>query len=335
MNKYSIYNCITGLRRTVALIAAVILIIAGITPRMIAQAANHTGTLTIQPREGDTLLNYNSYQGSFNIYHVADYDATGAGTFTLTEPFKDYDTTEITGDALSASEAAFKQIAQELYAYLNAHSSSIDPIWSGAHAGDTRTLPYGLFLVTQNESMKHYSDCTPFLVMIPMYGENTTETNVIAYPKVTSHDHPHGDENPPTPPQYGRIALAKVDTDDNTIVLPGVTFNLYKVGQEDAIGTYVTDSNGLIYIDNLPVGDYYLKETATIDGYILNDQPWNITVVANETSKLVVTNTKQPIPEETPHGYTGDDSNMLLYGAVTIIAASMLVTWIIWKRKLR
>ena len=69
--------------------------------------------------------------------------------------------------------------------------------------------------------------------------------------------------------------------------LPGVTFDVYakedilsvdglntvyyKAG--DKISTIVTDEQGIARIDNLPCGKYYLIETKTIDGFILDNTP--------------------------------------------------------------
>ena len=64
--------------------------------------------------------------------------------------------------------------------------------------------------------------------------------------------------------------------------LSGVTFDVYanvdglntvyyKAG--DKISTIVTDEQGIARIDNLPCGKYYLIETKTIDGFILDNTP--------------------------------------------------------------
>lgn len=67
----------------------------------------------------------------------------------------------------------------------------------------------------------------------------------------------------------GKLLVHKVDADDNTIPLENIKFELYanKVDspykEEQLIGTYTTDENGEIYIENLWTGEWYLKEVET------------------------------------------------------------------------
>ncbi len=69
--------------------------------------------------------------------------------------------------------------------------------------------------------------------------------------------------------------------------LAGVTFDVYakedivsadglgtvyhKAG--DKVATIVTNDKGIARIDDLPLGKYYLVETKTIDGFVLDDTP--------------------------------------------------------------
>lgn len=71
----------------------------------------------------------------------------------------------------------------------------------------------------------------------------------------------------------GSVTLTKRDKEDNKR-LPGVTFDLIRVkGLEEpkTVGTYVTDKNGEIKVDNLTYGDYYFKETKTLDNYVIDE----------------------------------------------------------------
>ena len=66
----------------------------------------------------------------------------------------------------------------------------------------------------------------------------------------------------------GSVVLTKVDTDNNN-PLKDVSFELYK--GEELIGTYVTDENGIIVINNLSFGKYHFVEVKTNDNYILDN----------------------------------------------------------------
>lgn len=64
---------------------------------------------------------------------------------------------------------------------------------------------------------------------------------------------------------------------------------LYKANE--VYGTYTTDSKGLIEVDNIPMGSYYLKETATLDGCVLNEETIDVNFLQNDyyTKEYVVT----------------------------------------------
>lgn len=68
----------------------------------------------------------------------------------------------------------------------------------------------------------------------------------------------------------GSVKVIKYDKDNNEIRLSDVEFKLYNEQQKE-IGTYKTDKNGEIYIENLDIGKYTLKETETNVGYDLTD----------------------------------------------------------------
>lgn len=303
-------------------------------------ATSETGTLTVIPKVGDEQLTTNNYDGTFKIYLVA----TGAetGSFELTEDYKDSQV-ELSNQRLSDDES-YKEITEAFTTYLHAHSS-IEADQTDIKAGDTLTLPYGLYLVHQDKSASGYNDATPFLIMLPQYSEGKTETNVTAYPKVskivTPPDEPDDpkphDPDSPKPPKYGKVALGKSDAVTG-IALEGVVFDLYKAN-DTKIGSYATDASGIIYVDRLPYGEYYFVETQALDGYIADySTRYSFTVNAEDTVKLVVTNTpeaKVPVPEtgSNPGPSTGDNSNMMLYGVVMAAAAAALAGWFVWRRR--
>lgn len=72
----------------------------------------------------------------------------------------------------------------------------------------------------------------------------------------------------------GNLYIKKITLDDKTIALGNVEFELYLVGNGETnlyVGTYFTDSNGEIYIENINTGNYILKEKSTNRWFYLAD----------------------------------------------------------------
>lgn len=55
----------------------------------------------------------------------------------------------------------------------------------------------------------------------------------------------------------------------------------------------VTNEQGEITIENLNPGTYYIKEIKTLEGYILYDKLIKLDVNLNETSRIVINNSKE------------------------------------------
>ena len=85
----------------------------------------------------------------------------------------------------------------------------------------------------------------------------------------------------------GNLEILKVDKQNNAIALGNIEFELYNEQTKEKIGTYYTDENGKIFIENLRIGNYLLKETKTNKWYNLaNDS--KVEIKWNETSKITV-----------------------------------------------
>ena len=91
----------------------------------------------------------------------------------------------------------------------------------------------------------------------------------------------------------GNVKVFKVDKDNNKITLGNVKFDLYSVEFDKVIGSYATDENGEINIENLRTGDYKLIEKETNKWYDLTDDTeirveWDTTIntiIENELKK--------------------------------------------------
>lgn len=93
----------------------------------------------------------------------------------------------------------------------------------------------------------------------------------------------------------GNIQVCKVDKENHKIALSDVTFELYSKELEKVIGTYVTDKEGKIYIENLRIGEYELREITTKEGYEIGEDV-NISVEWEKTTKVTIENSRTPNP---------------------------------------
>lgn len=91
----------------------------------------------------------------------------------------------------------------------------------------------------------------------------------------------------------GNLKIYKVDKDNNRVVLGNVEFDIYSDEFQRVIGTYTTDVNGEIEINNLRTGNYRIIEKKTGKWYNLSEDidieiKWDITqesTIENELKK--------------------------------------------------
>ena len=87
----------------------------------------------------------------------------------------------------------------------------------------------------------------------------------------------------------GNLKVYKVDKDNNKVALGNVEFDLYSEEFQKVIGTYTTDVNGEIYVENLRTGDYKWIEKTTNKWYNLAGDT-EITVEWDTTKESVIEN---------------------------------------------
>ena len=87
----------------------------------------------------------------------------------------------------------------------------------------------------------------------------------------------------------GKIKVYKVDKDNKEVKIEGVQFDIYNEELKKVIGTYTTDRNGEINVENLPVGEYKVIEKASNKWYNLADEI-KLKVKFNETAEITIVN---------------------------------------------
>ena len=125
-------------------------------------------------------------------------------------------------------------------------------------------------------------------------------------------------ENPAVNRLYrAKIQLVKCDAADHEIKLDGVEFELYKIDSsgDQLMGTYITDKNGLILIDELPYGSYYFKEVRAKDNYVLDAS--HIKIIVNGDTNVIRTEFTNERKPDVPK--TGDAFPIVPVAATAII----------------
>ena len=92
-----------------------------------------------------------------------------------------------------------------------------------------------------------------------------------------------------------RILVVKQDSETKE-KLEGVQFQLLDENKNVLYTNLQTDKNGMITIDNLLPGKYYVKETKTISGYELYEKLIEVEIALNEEFTVTVNNNKEDEP---------------------------------------
>ena len=129
-----------------------------------------------------------------------------------------------------------------------------------------------------------------------------------------------------------RGSIEGLKTDPNGRVLRGAVIGLFypfetEFSKDTAIETFETDEAGRFSFENVPYGDWIIRELKAPDGYILSDENYTVTVKENgETVKLNIKNSKIPEPPSAPESpKTGDTANLLIPSAVLFTALAAVI----------
>ena len=98
---------------------------------------------------------------------------------------------------------------------------------------------------------------------------------------------------------YGSVKGLKIDRETQEVI-KGATFGLFKsdtteLTEENAILTVVTDESGIFAFNNIPFGEYLIKELKPADGYLDNEDVFTVIIKDNEqVVELTAINDKVP-----------------------------------------
>ena len=130
----------------------------------------------------------------------------------------------------------------------------------------------GTFVVTETKTLPGYT-----------IDENTRSQTVVINPNDTQTLYFYN-----TP--VGGLQIIKSDKDSGKRI-SGVKFEIRKMNGE-IIGTYTTDSDGVIYLPKAESGWYTVTELEAASGYLLDTTPHRIEVKDGQTATLEITNHK-------------------------------------------
>ena len=120
---------------------------------------------------------------------------------------------------------------------------------------------------------------------------------------------------------YGSVKGLKVDRETQEVI-KGATFGLFKsdtteLTEENAILTAVTDESGIFAFNNVPFGEYLIKELKPADGYLDNEDVFTVAIKDNEqVVELTAINDK--VPELKTTATVNDKKEAVAKGEITI-----------------
>lgn len=120
---------------------------------------------------------------------------------------------------------------------------------------------------------------------------------------------------------YGSVKGLKVDRETQEVI-KGATFGLFKSDiteftENNTILTAVTDESGVFVFNNIPYGEYLIKELKPADGYLDNEDVFTVTIKDNEqVVELTAINDK--VPELKTTATVNGKKEVIAKGEITI-----------------
>ena len=120
---------------------------------------------------------------------------------------------------------------------------------------------------------------------------------------------------------YGSVKGLKIDRETQETI-KGATFGLFKSDtteftEDKAILTAVADENGVFVFNNIPYGEYHIKELKPADGYLDNEDVFTVIIKDNEqVVELTAINDK--VPELKTTATVNGKKEVIAKGEITI-----------------
>lgn len=120
---------------------------------------------------------------------------------------------------------------------------------------------------------------------------------------------------------YGSVKGLKVDRETQEVI-KGATFGLFKSDiteftENNAILTAVADENGVFVFNNIPYGEYLIKELKPADGYLDNEDVFTVIIKDNDqVVELTAINDK--VPELKTTATVNGKKEVIAKGEITI-----------------
>lgn len=134
-------------------------------------------------------------------------------------------------------------------------------------------LPAGRYLVAETKAPEGYALAEETYIFTHSYENEQSSSGY-------NFEHTFKDKR-----MKGSIKIIKKDGKTREL-LEGVEFDLLDE-RKQVIGSYTTDKNGEIFIDNLEIGTYYIKETKAKKGYQLDDSVQEVVISKDNLNQVV------------------------------------------------
>lgn len=120
---------------------------------------------------------------------------------------------------------------------------------------------------------------------------------------------------------YGSVKGLKIDRETQKVI-KGATFGLFKSDiteftENNAILTAVTDESGVFVFNNIPYGEYLIKELKPADGYLDNEDVFTVIIKDNE-QVVEITAINDKVPELKTTATVNGKKEVIAKGEITI-----------------
>ena len=173
----------------------------------------------------------------------------------------------------------------------------------------------------ENNETKEFVSCKQFKILVPLEKLNSNSeftidinASVNSYPMYYGKapgatmqnyvltagviEQEYAGETIQYPENKTKLIIRKQDLEGQ--MLSGVKFNILDSNNNILFENIETSEKGIIEINNIVPGKYYIQETKTLEGYEITTEIIEVELDLNETKEILITNEKIPEIPETP-----------------------------------